>query len=188
MRRVEAATGLNALKYVRELEATIKHASGLVKSTPTELPERIERLLADSKRLEKELAESKRKAAMGGSGGGGTGIDAWAAQAKEMPVGKVLSIKVDVPDGAMLREVAEKLRDKLGESVVAVGTAAGPKAMLVVTVSKGLVGKFKAGELIKPIAATVGGNGGGRPDRAQAGGTEVAKLDEALALLYGLVS
>ena len=97
-------------------------------------------------------------------------------------------MKVDVPDGAMLREVAEKLRDKLGESVVVVGSVAGPKAMLVVTVSKGLTDKFKAGELIKPIAQLVGGNGGGRPDMAQAGGTQVDKLDEALAKLYELVT
>ena len=189
VRRVEAATGLNALKYVRDMETTMRQAAGLVKSTPNELPEKIERLLQDAKKLEKELTETKRKAAMGGgAGGGASGLDAWAAGARELPFGKALSVKVDVPDGAMLREVAEKLRDKLGESVVVVGSVAGPKAMLVVTVSKGLTDKFKAGELIKPIAQLVGGNGGGRPDMAQAGGTQVDKLDEALAKLYELVT
>ena len=188
VRRVEAATGLNALRYVRETEATLRQAAALVKSSPHDLPEKIERLIADSKKLEKELADTKRKAAMGGGGGGGTGIDAWAAEARALPFGKALSIKVDVPDGAMLREVAEKLRDKLGDSVVAVGSVAGPKAMLVVTVSKSLTDKFKAGDLIKPIAQLVGGSGGGRPDMAQAGGTHVDKLDEALAKLYELVS
>ena len=187
VRRVEAATGLNALAYVRALETTMRSAAALVKSSPQELPEKIERLLADAKKLEKDLAEAKRKAAMGGGGGGG-GLDAWAAGARELPFGKALSVKVDVPDGAMLREVAEKLRDKLGDAVVAVGSVAGPKAMLVVTVSKGLTDKFKAGELIKPIAQLVGGNGGGRPDMAQAGGTQVDKLDEALAKLYELVA
>jgi alanyl-tRNA synthetase len=188
VRRVEAATGLNALAYVRSLENTVRSAAGLVKSSVNDVPEKIERLLADTKKLEKELAETKRKAAMGGGSGGGTGLDAWAANARPMPFGKVLSQKVDVPDGAMLREIAEKLRDKLGDSIVAVGSVAGPKAMLVVTVSKSLTDKFKAGDLIKPIAQLVGGSGGGRPDMAQAGGTDVAKLDDALAKLYELVS
>jgi alanyl-tRNA synthetase len=188
VRRVEAATGLNALRYVRELEATTRQAASLVKSSPHDLPEKIERVLADAKKLEKELADTKRKLAMGGGSGGGGGIDTYAASARELPFGKALSVKVDVPDGAMLRELAEKLRDKLGDSVVAVGSIAGPKAMLVVTVSKSLTDKFKAGELIKPIAQLVGGNGGGRPDMAQAGGTQVDKLDEALAKLYELVT
>jgi alanyl-tRNA synthetase len=188
VRRVEAATGLNALRYVRDLEATTRQAAALVKSSPHDLPEKIERVLADAKKLEKELADTKRKLAMGGGSGGGGGIDSYAASARELPFGKALSIKVDVPDGAMLRELAEKLRDKLGDSVVAVGSIAGPKAMLVVTVSKSLTDKFKAGELIKPIAQLVGGNGGGRPDMAQAGGTQVDKLDEALAKLYELVT
>jgi alanyl-tRNA synthetase len=188
VRRVEAATGLNALRYVRDLVATTRQAAALVKSSPHDLPEKIERVLADAKKLEKELADTKRKLAMGGGSGGGGGIDSYAASARELPFGKALSIKVDVPDGAMLRELAEKLRDKLGDSVVAVGSIAGPKAMLVVTVSKSLTDKFKAGELIKPIAQLVGGNGGGRPDMAQAGGTQVDKLDEALAKLYELVT
>jgi alanyl-tRNA synthetase len=104
-----------------------------------------------------------------------------------MPFGKVLAVKVDVGDGAMLREIAEKLRDKLGDAVVLVGAVAGPKAMLVCTVSKSLTDRYKAGDLIRPVAQMLGGSGGGRPDMAQAGGTEVDKIDEALEKLYTLV-
>ena len=112
-----------------------------------------------------------------------------AATARTLPFGKVIALKVaDVADVAMLREIAEKLRDKLGDAIVLVGSVAGPKAMLVCTVSKSLTDRYKAGDLIRPIAAHLGGSGGGRPDMAQAGGTEVDKLDEALEKLYALVS
>ena len=193
VRRIEASTGLNSLAHMRQLEASLKSASKLVKAGPNDLSEKIEKLIEDSRRVDKELAETKRKLAFGGGGGaaggsGGGGIDDLAAKAKAMPFGKVLAIKVDVPDGAMLRELAEKLRDKLGDAIVLLGSVSGPKAQLVCTVSKSLIPTFKAGDLIRPIAQILGGSGGGRPDMAQAGGTDVEKIDEALEKLYALVS
>ena len=191
VRRIEATTGLNSLAHMRQLEGTLKNAARLMKAGPNDLTEKLEKLLEDTKKLDKELAETKRKLAFGGGGGaagGGGGLDDLAAKAKELPFGKVLAAKVDVPDGAMLRELAEKLRDKLGDAIVLLGSINGPKAQLVCTVSKSLTEKFKAGELIRPIAQILGGSGGGRPDMAQAGGTEIAKLDEALEKLYALVS
>ncbi len=193
VRRIEAATGLNALSYVRQLESSVKSAAKLLKAAPSELLEKIEKLIEDSKKAEKELSELKRKVAFGGSGGSaGSGaggrVDDLVARARAFPFGKVIAAKVDVDDVAMLRELAEKLRDKLGDAIVLLGSIHGPKAQLVCTVSKSLVGKFKAGDLIRPIAQLLGGAGGGRPDMAQAGGTEVTKLDEALESLYGLVS
>jgi alanyl-tRNA synthetase len=200
VRRIEGATGMNALAYVRQLEGSIKTAAKLVKAGPNDLPEKIEKLIDDAKKADKELAEAKRKLAFGGGGAtsaggaaaggsaGGGGLDDLAAKAKELPFGKVLAAKVDVPDGAMLRELAEKLRDKLGNAIVLLGSVSGPKAQLVCTVSKSLTDKFKAGDLIRPVAQILGGSGGGRPDMAQAGGTEIAKLDEALEKLYALVS
>jgi alanyl-tRNA synthetase len=106
------------------------------------------------------------------------------ARARDIPGGKALAVKAGVGDAATLRELAEKLRDKLGEAVVLVGAPGKDKAMLVLTVSKGLTDRYKAGDLIKGIAQVVGGSGGGRPDMAQAGGTDLAKLDEALESLY----
>ncbi len=193
VRRIEAVTGLNSLAHMRQLEASIKNASRLVKAGPSDLSDKIEKLIEDSRRVDKELAEAKRKLAFGGGGGAaggsaGGGIDDLAAKAKELPFGKVIAIKVDVPDGAMLRELAEKLRDKLGDAIVLLGSINGPKAQLVCTVSKSLTDRFKAGDLIRPIAQILGGSGGGRPDMAQAGGTDVAKIDEALEKLYALVS
>jgi alanyl-tRNA synthetase len=87
-----------------------------------------------------------------------------------------------------LREMAEKLRDKLGDSVVLVGSKAGPKVQLVLTVAKGLLPRLKASDLIRPVAQMVGGSGGGRPDMAQAGGTDASKLEEALDSLPRVVS
>src|SRR5262245_9926916 len=172
VRRVEAATGLNALAYVRQLEGTVRNASRLVKSAPNELPEKIEKLLDDTKKLDKELTQAKRQLAMGGGEAGtSSGIDQWVAKARDMGFGKVLAVRVDVTDVAMLRELAEKIRDRLGNAIVLVGSVAGPKAMLVLTVVKSLTDRFKAGDLIRPIAEVVGGSGGGRPDMAQAGGT-----------------
>jgi alanyl-tRNA synthetase len=83
-----------------------------------------------------------------------------------------------------LRETAERVRDRLGESVVLVGSAANDKAMLVLTVSKGLTGRYHAGNLVKGIAQMLGGSGGGRADLAQAGGTAVERLGDALDSLY----
>jgi len=101
---------------------------------------------------------------------------------------KVLGVKTDVTDRAQLRELAEKLRDKLGDAAVLVASEHEGKAQLVLTVGKALLGRYKAGELIKGVAQIVGGSGGGRPDMAQAGGTDPSKLDEAVESLYAGVA
>ncbi len=121
--------------------------------------------------------------ALGGGSDGG-GIDGMLERARDVPGGKALAVKLSVGDAATLREMAEKLRDKLGEAVVLVGAPGKDKAMLVLTVSKGLTDRYKAGELVKSIAKVLGGSGGGRPDMAQAGGANIEKLDEALESLY----
>jgi alanyl-tRNA synthetase len=184
VRRIEAATGLNALHYVRSLEGTLSTAARAMKSSPSDVADKVEKLIDRGRQLEKEIADLKRKLAMGGSGGGG--IDDMVSRAKAIPGGKALAAKVEVGDAAMLRELAEKVRDKLGDAVVLLGAVNGPKASLVLTVSKSLTERYKAGDLIKPVAQIVGGSGGGRPDMAQAGGTDVAKIDEAMSRLYAL--
>jgi alanyl-tRNA synthetase len=183
VRRIEAATGLNALAYVRSIEGTLRGAARLVKSSPADLPEKIEKVIDRERQLERELGDMKRKLALGGGAAAG-GLDEMLRGARDVPGGKALAVKAPVGDAATLREVAEKLRDKLGDSVVLVGAVGEDKAMLVLTVSKALTGRYKAGDLIKGVAQAVGGSGGGRPDMAQAGGPDVAKLDEALESLY----
>jgi alanyl-tRNA synthetase len=183
VRRIEAATGLNALAYVRGVEASLRGAARVVKAAPGEVAEKIEKLVDRERQLEKEIAELKRQVAMGGGSGGG-GLDDQLRGARDIPGGKALAVRLPVGDAATLREVAEKLRDKLGDAVVLVGGAGQGKAMLVLTVSKSLTDRYRAGDLIRGIAQVLGGSGGGRPDMAQAGGTQIEKLDEALDGLY----
>jgi alanyl-tRNA synthetase len=183
VRRIEAATGLNALGYVRSVEGTLRGAARVVKASPGEVAEKIEKLLDRERQLEKEIADLKRKVAMGGGAAAG-GLDELLGGARDVPGGKALAVRVPVGDAATLREMAEQLRDKLGDAVVLVGAVGEGKAMLVLAVSKALTGRYRAGDVIKGIAQMVGGSGGGRPDMAQAGGTQVDKLDEALESLY----
>jgi alanyl-tRNA synthetase len=182
VRRIEAVTGLNALGYVRQLEQTVQQASKLVKADGPDLADKVLKLTQHEKELEKQIADLKRKVAMGGGG-----VDSMLQQAHEIGGMKVLAVRSEVADGAALREMAEKLRDTLGDAVVVVGAAAGPKAMLVATVSKNLTHKIKAGDIIRQVAQQVGGSGGGRPDMAQAGGSDPSKLDEALKSVTAIV-
>ena len=184
VRRIEARTGVEALKYVRSLELTLRQAEAAAKASGGDLVDKIEKLVQRERALDKKVIELSTKVALGG-GGGGEG--ALLAQARDIAGVKVLGVAVDVSDAAALRELAEKLRDKLGDSVVLVGSKAGPKVQLVLTVARGLVPRLKANELIRPLAQIVGGSGGGRPDMAQAGGTDASRLDEALAGLERVV-
>ncbi len=186
VRRIEAATGLNALAYVRHVEEVGASAAKILGTSFEHVAERADKLKEEKRALEKEVADLKRKLAMGGSSGGG--IDDLVRSARDIPGGRALATRVDAADAATLREMAEKLRDKLGDAVVLVGAVQGPKAALALTVSKSLTDRYRAGDLIKPVALMVGGSGGGRPDMAQAGGTQIDQLDAALDALYGAVS
>jgi alanyl-tRNA synthetase len=181
VRRVFAATGENAIAWVRETEGTLERIRGVVKAQGADVVGKVERLASQARELEKKVAELEKRLLEGGGGGGG--VDAWLASASELSGVKLIAKRV--PDGtqpAALRELAEKLRDRLGgPAVVVLGAAAGDKAMLTVMVSKDATARVQAGALVKALAAMVGGSGGGRPDMAQAGGTDVGKLDEALA-------
>jgi alanyl-tRNA synthetase len=187
VRRIEAATGLNALAYVRDLEGTVKAAARTLRAAVGEVPDKLERLVERDRQLEKDVAELKRKLASGGSGEGPDRLKD-ARPLKDGLGGRALAVRVDDVDAATQRQLADQLRDKLGDAVVLVSSAVGGKAQLVVTVSKSLLGAFKAGDLVKQVAEVVGGTGGGRPDMAQAGGSDVTKLDDAAARFYALVA
>ncbi|MEI9948217.1 MAG: alanine--tRNA ligase [Pseudomonadota bacterium] len=184
VRRIIAVTGEGALAYLRDVEASFAKVVSLAKATPANVADKVEKLLQHERALEKQIDELQRKLATGGSGGG---LDALLAKARDIAGVKVLGVRTEVTDRAALRELAEQLRDKLGQSVVLVGSVADGKAQLVLTVAKDLTGRLKAGELIKNSAQIVGGSGGGRPDMAQAGGTELARLDEAIDAIYASV-
>jgi alanyl-tRNA synthetase len=184
VRRIIAVTGDGALAYLRDLEASFAKVVALAKATPTNVADKVEKLLLHERALEKQVDDLQRKLATGGGGGG---MDALLAKARDIAGVKVLGVRTEVTDRGALRELAEQLRDKLGQSVVLVGSVADGKVQLVLTVAKELTSRLKAGELIKNSAQLVGGSGGGRPDMAQAGGTDVARLDEAIEAIYQVV-
>ncbi len=179
VRRIEAVTGLGALAYMRSMEHVLDGAARALKAPRADLVERIERVQKREKALEKELAEVQKKLAMGGGG-----LDSLLARAQVIEGGKVLAAQIEAPDPSTLREVAEQVRDALGESAVLLAAVQGDKVALVITVSKGLSSRLKAGDLVKALAPVVGGKGGGRPELAQAGGTDVSKVDDLLAAFY----
>jgi len=182
VRRVEASTGAGALAWVHEREQRLKRIRETLKASDDEAIDRLERLLAEQRELERKLARLQRDMAGAQSGD-------LASQAREVDGFRVLAARVDALDDGALRELADRLRDKLAPSVVLLGAAgAAGKVTLVATVSKDLGKRVHAGNLIKQIAPLVGGGGGGRPDFAQAGGKDPARLDEALAKVYELVA
>jgi alanyl-tRNA synthetase len=144
--------------------------------------DRVEKQQAELKAARKEVDELKRKMALGG---GGRDL---LSNVREVAGIKVLSSRADVGDPKALREVADQLRDKIKSGVVVLGGVSDGKVALVAAVTPDLVGRVQAGKIIAQIAAIVGGKGGGRPDLAQAGGSDAGKLDEALQAVYGLIS
>ena len=184
VRRIIAVTGLSALNYANDLESRLGQIAQVAKSAPSELVEKVSKLVERQKQLEKEVDELERKLAMGA---GGAMTDVLATVRKVSGV-QVLALRTQVRDRAALREMAEQLRDKLGDAIVLVGSVADGKAQLVCTVSKSLTSRFSANTLVKSASVIVGGTGGGRPDLAQAGGPQFDRLDDALESVYSAVA
>jgi alanyl-tRNA synthetase len=184
VRRITGVTGMGALSYTSELEGRISQVAQAAKAAPSELLEKVTKLVERQKQLEKQVDELERKLAVGAGGGANDAL----ASARDIGGVKVLALKTEVRDRGALRELAEQLRDKLGNAVVLVGSIADGKAQLVCSVSKPLTERYSANNIVKSASALLGGTGGGRPDFAQAGGPHVEKLDEALQSLYGAVS
>jgi alanyl-tRNA synthetase len=174
VRRVEATTGDVALAYVQQQQALLNHAASAFKAPAQELPSKISQIMDNVKALEKELERLKSK--MAASQG-----DDLASQAVDIAGIKVLAAKLEGVDAKGLREVADKLRDKLGDCALLLALTEGDKVSLVAAVSKDLTSRIKAGDLVNVVAMQVGGKGGGRPDMAMAGGTDASKLPQALA-------
>jgi alanyl-tRNA synthetase len=174
IRRVEAVTGDNALAWVQAQEAQIAAAAAALKTPVAEIEARIAQVLESAKATEKELARLKAKlAASAGDDLAGSAVDVKGA--------KVLAAMQDGADAKALRETLDKLKDKLGSAAIVLGSAVDGKVTLIAGVTADLTGRVKAGELVNHVAQQVGGKGGGRPDMAQAGGTDAAGLPQALA-------
>src|SRR5512138_1150959 len=179
VRRIVAYTGPKAVELSQREADELRRAASLLKAGEFEVAQKIEAAQRRVKELERALEEASSKIAAAQSGD-------LAAKAKDVGGARVLAARVQ-GDGNALRELADKLRDRLGKGVVALGSEADGKAVLLVAVTKDLTGKLKAGELVKDAAQLVGGRGGGKPDLAQAGGPDPAGLDRALDRISELV-
>ena len=173
VRRVEAVTGGNALAYLQSLESTVEAAAGSLKANPAELQNRIDQVLDNVKALEKEVAALKGKLASSQG-------DELMLQAVDVKGIKVLAAKLEGADAKTLRDTMDKLKDKLKTAVIVLAAVDGDKVQIAAGVTADSVGKVKAGELVNFVAQQVGGKGGGKADMAMAGGTDAAKLPEAL--------
>ncbi len=181
VRRVEAVTAAPALQHIAQTDAALREAAGLLRIGPLEVPKRLQKLLDDQRALEKRIAGLETRLAVARA-------ESLAGTARKVNDVAVVSARVDGLDSEGLRAVADTIRDRLGSGVVFVGGVADTKVSLVAAVTKDLTKRYHAGKLIQAVAQVVGGGGGGRPDLAQAGGKDPARLDEALDLVYELVA
>ena len=181
VRRIEAVTGEGALGHVVETDQKLREVAGAIKATRDDVEDKVRQLVERARRLEKEVAQLKDRLASG------QGRDL-AADAVSIGGAKVLATSIEGADAAALRNTVDQLKGKLGSAVIVLGSVdAAGKAVLIAGVTADLTARVKAGELANFVAAQVGGKGGGRPDLAQAGGTQPENLDAALASVTGWV-
>jgi alanyl-tRNA synthetase len=174
VRRIEAVTGEAALAYIGETEKTLTDLAGMVKASRDDAAAKVGQLLERNRKLEKELEALKARLASS------QGSDL-ASQAEDVGGIKVLAARLDGADAKSLRETVDQLKNKLGAAAVILATVTDDKVALVAGVTKAETGRVKAGELVNHVATQLGGRGGGRPDMAQAGGSQPENLDAALA-------
>lgn len=180
VRRIEALTGKGAYQWVKEMEKELEAMASLLKSSPGELSEKLERVLQRQKELEREIESLRGKASY-------QELLEILSRAREVKGVKVLSTQVDGKDLKRLREFVDQLKMKLGSGIILLGSRSEEKVTLLMGVTPDLTHRFKANELIKRVALHVGGTGGGRADFAQAGGTRIEKLQDALKAIDDLI-
>ncbi len=173
VRRIEAVTGEGALQWIKDNENQLANIADAVKASKTDARDKVVQLVERNRALEKELNQLKGKLATQ------TGSDL-ASSAIEIDGMKVLAHKIEGADPKSLRDTLDQLKNKLGSAAIVLGTSNGDKVSLIAGVTKDQTSRIKAGDLVNAVAVQVGGKGGGRPDMAQAGGTDPAALDAAL--------
>jgi alanyl-tRNA synthetase len=181
VRRIEALSGKSALDWIRAQDDQLGELADMVKGPKEDLADKVRQLLQRNRSLEKELEKLKSQLA------GGRSTDL-ADQAVDVKGVKVVAARLEGADRKTLRTAMDQLKDRLGSAVVVLAAVTGPEELaLIAGVTKDRMGQVKAGDLINAVAQQVGGRGGGRPDMAQAGGSDVAKLDEALGSVVAWV-
>ncbi|RJR18664.1 MAG: hypothetical protein C4581_06170 [Nitrospiraceae bacterium] len=177
VRRIEALTGFSAIEYNRARDIELKKAAGLLKVTDLKVAERLEKVLSDLKQHEKELEKIKQKVVT-------RGADAILEEIVRVENIKVLSHKAEGLDMKSLRGLADSLKDKMGSGVIVLGSVLEGQAYYVSVVTKDLVPRLNAGEILK---AVTGGKGGGRPDMAQGGTSDAGGIDMALSSVSDII-
>ena len=178
VRRIEAVTGLNALQHVQQQASELSSISGVLKTDVSTVGDRVTQLLEQTKILEKEVTRLKQEIASS------AGSDL-LSQINEINGVKVLSYHLQGIESGALRSIIDDLKNQIGSGVILLGVANNDKVSLIAGVTKDLTQKVKAGELVNFVAQQVGGKGGGRPDMAQAGGSQPENLDSAIASVAG---
>jgi len=176
VRRIEAVTGARALEHVEHDEERLLRIGSAVSAARDDLEEKVSKLVEHNRKLEKELQALKSKLASA------AGSDL-ASQAVEVNGAKVLAAKLEGVEPKSLRDMLDQLKNKLGSGVVLLITTNGDKVNLIAGVTKDLTDRCKAGDLVRMAAEKVGGKGGGRPDMAQAGGSDPSGVGAALSLV-----
>ncbi len=180
VRRIEAVAGRPAYRAFKEEERSVLEIAQMLKTSDADVVSRVEKLVGQVKSLEKELDRFKHRLQTTQAGD-------VVNEAKVIGGIRVLARRVEGMDAKDLRDFGDKLRDKLGSGILALGSVKGEKVSLIVMVSKDLTSRFHAGQIIKEQASILGGTGGGKPDLAQSGGKDPEKLDAALNALYTII-
>ncbi|MCJ8269070.1 MAG: DHHA1 domain-containing protein, partial [Psychrosphaera sp.] len=181
IRRIEAVTGEGAMGYLQNVMTQVDKVSVLVKGDVNTMADKVKQMSDRSRSLEKEIEQLKAKMASQ------SGADI-ASKVVEVNGVKLLVQKLDDADPKSLRTMVDDLKNKLGSVIIVLAAVNGPKVSLVAGVTKDLIGKVKAGDLVNMVAQQVGGKGGGRPDMAMAGGSDAAAVPQALESVNGWIA
>ena len=181
IRRVEAITGEQAIKLSQDQDSRLERIAGMLKAPSADIESKLRDVLEHTKAMERELVQLKSKMAAAQ----GTGL---AGQARRIGQVHCLAAKLDAVDPKAMREAMDQLKQQLGSAVIVLAVVEAERVSLVAGVTKDLLSSVKAGDLVNFVAQQIGGKGGGRPDLAQAGGHDVAKLPQALESVHDWVS
>jgi alanyl-tRNA synthetase len=180
IRRIEALTGKAALEHDQAQDLELRRSAALLKTSPEHVAERLEHLLAENKEKDREIQTLKSRILTQRSSD-------FLSMTRDIGWIQVLAMEIEAKSPKELREAADKMRDKLGSGIILLGAKADGRAMLTCVVTRDLLDRFRAGEIIRQVSGIVGGKGGGRPDMAQGGGNKPEALPKALEAVFGLV-
>jgi len=183
VRRIEAITGATAVARAQQDRSALADIVSALGTAPSHALESVRKLQTDAKRLAREVEQLKMKAALGGTTVKGGAAD----EPVDVNGVKLITKRVSGLDKGALRGISDSLRDRLGSGVVVLAAENDGKVALIVSVTKDLTSRLQAGRIVKELAPIVGGGGGGRPDFAEAGGKDPAKIDEMLAAAPGIL-